>query len=151
MSLQQRAADLGLKSMNAVHRVLMALTGKRVGRQVFGMPTVELHVTGRKSGQRRSTLLTAPIFENGRIVLVASKGGDDRDPEWYRNLVARPEIELTIDGATTAWTARTATSDERAELWPRVTEVYKGYAGYQKRTERVIPLVICTPRDNAAE
>lgn len=151
MSHQHKAADLGLKSMNAAHRVLLKLTGKRVGRQVFGMPTVELHVTGRKSGQRRSTLLTAPVFEDGRIVLVASKGGDDRDPEWYRNLVEHPEAELTIDDVTTAWTARTATSAERAELWPRMTAAYKGYAAYQKRTERVIPLVICTPRNSAAD
>ncbi|HEX7133115.1 MAG TPA: nitroreductase/quinone reductase family protein, partial [Iamia sp.] len=80
------------------------------------------------------------------VVLVASKGGDDRDPLWYGNLVAQPDVEVTIAGTTTPMRARTATAEERAELWPRITTAYKGYAGYQKRTDREIPVVICEPR-----
>ena len=70
----------------------------------FGMPVVELHTVGRKSGQPRSTMLTAPVTEGDRVVLVASKGGDDRDPDWYRNLIAHPDIELTMAGLR--WPAR---------------------------------------------
>ena len=80
------------------------------------MAAVELHTIGRKSGQRRSVMLTAPVREPGRVVLVASKGGDDRHPEWYLNLVADPDVELTIDGSTKPMTARTAAGAERAEL-----------------------------------
>jgi deazaflavin-dependent oxidoreductase (nitroreductase family) len=79
-------------------------------------------------------------------VLVASKGGDDRNPDWYRNLTARPEVELTMDGRHRPMRARTATAEERDELWPRVVAAYKGYAAYQRRTDRDIPLVICEPR-----
>ena len=78
-------------------------------------------------------------------MLVASKGGDDRHPEWYRNLVAHPSVELTIGGVARRMTARTAGADERAELWPRVIAAYHGYAVYQRRTTREIPLVICEP------
>jgi deazaflavin-dependent oxidoreductase (nitroreductase family) len=77
---------------------------------------------------------------------VASKGGDDRNPDWYGNLVADPDVEVTVDGTTRPMRARTATADEKAELWPTVTQAYKGYAAYQRRTERDIPLVILEPR-----
>jgi deazaflavin-dependent oxidoreductase (nitroreductase family) len=79
-------------------------------------------------------------------VLVASKGGDDRDPDWYRNLLAHPEIELTMAGRRRPMRARRASPAEKAELWPQVVAAYHGYAGYQRRTERDIPLVICEPR-----
>ena len=79
-------------------------------------------------------------------MLVASKGGDERDPEWYRNLVADPDVELTVGGATEAMTARTATDAERAELWPRIVKASPNYAGYQRRTSRQIPVVIVEPR-----
>ncbi|MGH9114287.1 MAG: nitroreductase/quinone reductase family protein, partial [Acidimicrobiales bacterium] len=96
----------------------------------------------------RTTMLTAPVVDGTRVVLVASKGGDDRDPDWFRNAVAHPDVELTVvaTGETRKVRARVATPEERAELWPRVVASYSGYAGYQRRTQRAIPLVICEPR-----
>ena len=146
MSIEQTVIDVVTKGMNLVHRAALRATGGRLGTQVFGMPAVELHTTGRRSGQRRSVMLTAPILEPGRIVLVASKGGDDRHPDWYHNLVDQPDVEVTVDGTTTPMRARTAGTDEKAELWPTIVAAYKGYAGYQRRTERDIPVVICAPR-----
>ncbi|MFT4262893.1 MAG: nitroreductase/quinone reductase family protein [Nocardioides sp.] len=146
VSLRQRGFDLGLKGMNLAHRVVLGVSGGRLLSMAFGMQTIELHTTGRRSGQRRSVMLTAPIYDGDRVVLVASKGGDDRDPDWYRNLVADPAVAITIKGVESAWTARTATAAEKAELWPRIVAAYRGYAGYQKRTRRDIPVVICTPR-----
>jgi len=146
MSSRDTLTDLGMKTMNIAHRAVLKVSGGRILKAPFGMPTVELHTIGRKSGQRRSTLLTAPVHEAERVVLVASKGGDDRDPLWYRNLVAEPDVELTIAGKTTKMRARTADADERAELWPQITAAYKGYAGYQRKTDREIPVVICEPR-----
>lgn len=146
MSIEQTLIDGVTKGMNLVHRAALKVSGGRFGKQVFGMPAVELHTTGRKSGQRRSVMLTAPIMEPGRIVLIASKGGDDRHPDWYHNIVAQPEVEVTINGETTAMRTRTADAAEKAELWPTIVAAYKGYAGYQRRTERDIPVVICEPR-----
>lgn len=140
------AKDEIAKVVNLLHRTLMTTTKGRVGGRVAGMPTLVLHTTGRKTGKPRTTMLTAPIVEDGSIVLVASYGGDDREPMWARNLRANGDVEVTMDGERTPMAARIATAAERAELWARVTATYKGYAGYQTKTEREIPLVILEPR-----
>ena len=146
MDLGHYLADISLKTMSQVHRAIVHLSGGQVLGSVFGMPVVELHTTGRRSGLPRLTMLTAPVVDGDRVVLVASKGGDDRDPDWYRNLLAHPEIELTMAGQRQPMRARPASPQEKAELWPRVVAAYGGYAGYQRRTERDIPLVICESR-----
>lgn len=141
-------ADVSMKAMSRGHRAVLTLSRGRLLSSALGMPAVELHTTGRRSGRRRSTMLTAPIYEEHRVVLVASKGGDDRAPDWYRNLVADPDVELTVGGRTRAMRARTASPAEKAALWPRIVTAYKGYAGYQRRTSRDIPVVICEPRND---
>jgi deazaflavin-dependent oxidoreductase (nitroreductase family) len=146
MSLPHQLADIGFRAVNQVHRAIVHVTGGRMLGLFLGMPVVELHTVGRKSGLPRSTMLTAPVVDGDRIVLVASKGGDDRDPDWYRNLMAHPEIELTMDGRRRPMRGRRASPDEKAALWPRVVAAYGGYAGYQRRAKRDIPLVICEPR-----
>ena len=146
MSLQQQLADIGLKTMSQVHRAILRATGGRVLNSAFGMQVVELHTVGRKSGLPRSTMLTAPVIDGDRVVLVASKGGDDRDPDWFRNLMAHPKVELTMGGRRRPMLARRASAAEKAELWPRVVAAYRGYGTYQGRTDRDIPLVICEPR-----
>ena len=135
-----------MKGMNVVHRGVAAVSGGRLGTSVMGMTAVELHVIGRASGRRRSVMLTAPIYEPERVVLVASKGGDDRHPEWYRNLVADPDVELTVGGVRPHRPGRAADAAERAELWPGIVTAYRGYADYQRRTEREIPVVVLVPR-----
>ncbi|MDJ0337219.1 nitroreductase/quinone reductase family protein [Cryobacterium sp. PH31-O1] len=146
MTLRNRVTDLGMLAMNGAHRILLAVSGGRLGWTIGSMATVELHTIGRSSGQRRSTMLTAPIHEGDLYVLVASKGGDDRHPSWYLNLVAQPEVELTIRRVTRPFRARTASSAEKAALWPRIIAAYPGYGAYQGRTDRHIPVVICEPR-----
>ena len=140
------AKDLVFRGVNAFHPTLLRLTGGRVGRSLVGMPVVVLETVGRKSGERRSVPLTAPVVDGDTVVLVASYGGDSRHPAWYWNLTANPDVAITMNGARREMTARTATAEEKAELWPRITRAYKGYAGYQKRTDRDIPVVLLTPR-----
>ena len=120
MSTSDSLKDLQMKTMNAVHKSVLKVSGGRLGTTLGSMPGVELHTIGRTSGKRRSTMLTTPIRDDGTDVLVASKGGDDRDPDWFRNLVANPDIELTVDGEVVPLTARVATEAEKAELWPRI-------------------------------
>jgi deazaflavin-dependent oxidoreductase (nitroreductase family) len=110
------------------------------------MHVIELHTVGRTSGHVRSTMLTSPVVDGDQVVLVASKGGDDRDPDWYRNIVAHPDVELTILGERRLMRARPASTQERAILWPRVVAAYKPYDSYRRRAKRDIPLVICEPR-----
>jgi len=144
--LRKPAVDLGFKALNLVHKTTLKLTGGRWPRDLFGMPGVELHTIGRKSGQPRSSMLASPIHDEDRVVLVASKGGDERDPAWYLNLTANPDVEVTMNGETRKMRARTASPDEKAALWPDIVAIYKGYAGYQEKSGRDIPVVICEPR-----
>lgn len=134
--------------MNAVHRAVLALSRGRLGWDLGRMPVVQLHTVGRSSGLRRSTMLTAPVHGDGRYVLVASKGGDDRNPEWYENLCANPEVELTVSGETRPYRARTASESEKAELWPEIVSAYPGYDSYRRRTRRNIPVILCDPIDD---
>ena len=144
--ISNRVTDLSMRAMNGVHRAVLTLTRGRLGWKIGPMPVVELHTVGRTSGKRRSTMLTAPIHEPDRVVLIASKGGDDRHPFWYRNLVDHPDVELTENGVTRMMRARTASEAEKALLWPRIVRAYPGYGSYQRKTARDIPVVICEPR-----
>lgn len=147
MSLTDTIADVQMKTMNAIHRTLLTVSGGRFGRTIGKMPVIELTTTGRKSGQPRTVMLTAPVHEPDRYVVVASKGGDDRDPDWYRNLVADPRVTIRPVGSDMgiAMTARTAAPAEKDELWPSIVASYDGYDGYAKKTTRDIPVVICEP------
>ena len=145
MRTPNRVIDVGTWILENGHRTVLKLTGGRFPRRFLGMQPVELVTIGRKTGERRPTLLTSPLCEEGRVLLVASKGGYQDHPQWYKNLAANPEVELTIDGRTRAMRARTATPEEKAALWPGIVATYKGYAGYQRNTDRDIPVVICEP------
>jgi deazaflavin-dependent oxidoreductase (nitroreductase family) len=141
-----RLIEIGARVLESGHRGLLKLTGGRFPRSVLGMKPVELHTVGRRSGKPRSTMLTAPICSDDQVVLVASKGGHPDHPDWYKNLSANPDVELEVDDRRRPMTARTASPQEKAELWPRIVSVYKGYEGYQRSTDRDIPVVVLEPR-----
>jgi deazaflavin-dependent oxidoreductase (nitroreductase family) len=137
--------DLVLKAMNGVHRTLVRATGGIVGWEFGGMPALELTTIGRKSGQKRSVMLTAPLVEGETYVVVASRGGDDVHPAWFHNLRANPEVEVSLQGGPTeAWHATVASPEERARMWPLIANKDANYRGYQERTRREIPLVLLT-------
>ncbi|MDR2281395.1 MAG: nitroreductase family deazaflavin-dependent oxidoreductase [Gordonia sp. (in: high G+C Gram-positive bacteria)] len=146
MNLHDTTASAGAWILENGHRALLTVTGGRFPKKMLGMQTLELHTVGRKSGQRRSTMLTAPVYETDRIVVVASKGGHSDHPDWFKNLVAQPDVEVTVDDVTTEWTAHHADSAEKAALWPTIVKANPGYDGYQQRTDRDIPVVILRPR-----
>jgi deazaflavin-dependent oxidoreductase (nitroreductase family) len=139
------AKDTAARMVAGLHTSIFRATNGRVLGKVMGMPAVMLTTTGRKTGKPRTTMLTSPVHDGDTIVLVASYGGDDRNPTWFLNLRDHPEVEATMSGKRRHLRARVASAEEKAELWPRVTAAYKGYAGYQERTDRDIPLVILEP------
>lgn len=147
MDLMEAIKDTQMRTMNVVHRTVLALSGGRIGATLGNMPVYKVTTTGRVSGQARTVMLTVPVKDGDTHVFVASKGGDDRDPDWYRNMVANPEIVVeAVDGSGPIdLVARTASAEEKDELWPRIVEAYKGYAGYQRNTDRDIPVVIAEP------
>lgn len=147
MSLKATITDAGMRAINTLHRGVLAATGGRLGSRLGTMDVVELHTIGRSSGRRRTTMLTTPISDAEKLVLVASKGGSDSHPAWYLNLRSNPDVEVTVSGETRKMRARTASPEEKDELWPRIVGAYPGYARYQRKTGRDIPVVICEPRD----
>jgi deazaflavin-dependent oxidoreductase (nitroreductase family) len=133
------------RAVTKLHRQVFRATGGRVAGKALGMPVVILTTTGRTSGKPRDTMLTSPLQLGETIVLVASKGGDDREPSWCRNLRKEPRVHLAMRGLSEERVARVASEEERAELWPKVTAAHPNYAGYQRKTSREIPLVLVEP------
>lgn len=135
------------KANVAVYRWTGGLLGStwRVGAAFpRGVPVLLLTTIGRKSGQPR----TAPLLfiEDGNdVVVVASQGGLPKDPLWYRNVQANPNVEVQIKRRKTKMVARDANEEERAKLWPKLVAHYSDFASYEAWTDRVIPIVICSP------
>ena len=77
--------------------------------------------------------------------MVASKGGADEPPSWYLNLVANPDVRVQVKGDKFAARARTATPEEKPEMWRQMAEVWPAYDDYQKKTSREIPVVVLEP------
>jgi deazaflavin-dependent oxidoreductase (nitroreductase family) len=128
------------------HTTAYRLTGGLIGHRFPGAPpSLLLEHVGAKSGTKRTSPLTY-LADGDDLVLVASKGGNPRNPAWFHNLRAHPDVTVQVGSKRRAVRARVATPEERERLWPKVVDLYGGYAGYQRRTEREIPLVILEPR-----
>ena len=119
-------------------------TDGRIGYIWRGAPTLILTTTGRSSGEPRSTPV---IFgeDDGRYVVVASKGGAPEDPGWYRNLSEHPEVEVQAKADRFRARARTAEGEERERLWRMMAAIWPAYDDYQAGTTRDIPVVIIEP------
>jgi deazaflavin-dependent oxidoreductase (nitroreductase family) len=131
------------RAVTTVHTQVYRRTGGKLGGKVGSTTMGLLTTTGRKSGQSRTTPLNI-MADGDRWLLVASYGGDDRDPQWYRNLQANPEATIQLGAETIPVRATVATPEEKKTLWPKVVGVYKGYEGYQRKTSRDIPVVVLT-------
>ena len=138
--------DPAAKVVNLLHRSLFTVTKGKLGGKVMGMEAVVLTTTGRKTGEKRQTMLTAPVVDGDKVYLVASWGGGPKNPMWFLNLQANPNVEITRNGTDTKpMVGRILSPEEKQAIWPRITESYKGYAGYQEKTDRDIPVIEFTP------
>ena len=119
-------------------------TGGAEGHEWRGTSVLILTTTGRKSGEQRSTPL---IYQerDGSYVIVASKGGSPDHPAWYLNLSEQPEVTVQVRDRRFPARARTATAQERSELWSLMTDTWPAYDDYQRKTEREIPVVVLEP------
>jgi deazaflavin-dependent oxidoreductase (nitroreductase family) len=127
-----------------LHAALYRWTGGRVGHAAGHLTNLLLTTTGRKSGEPRTVPLT--YFRDGaRYVLVASNGGSDRDPAWWRNLARTPRATVQVRDQTFDVVAREADAAERARLWPQLKALNPFYARYEEVTRRQIPVVILDP------
>ena len=136
-----------LRRVMAGHMLIYRASGGLIGHRVpFAPPTLLLTHVGAKSGQKRVSPLTYTKGDGDDLVLVASKGGYPKNPAWFHNLRAHPDTVVQVGREHRPVHARVATEEERERLWPRVVDNYGGYAQYQRRTERKIPLVILERR-----
>ena len=128
------------------HTLAYRGTGGRIGHRFPGAPpSLLLDHVGAKSGKRRtSPLVYAKDGKN--VVIVASKGGYPKHPAWFHNLRANPDTTIQVGAERRPVRAHVANPQERKRLWPKVVRTYGGYADYQRRTEREIPLVVLEPR-----
>ena len=133
-----------INALASANKRVYRLTGGRIGGRMGKAPILILHHVGRKSGAQRETPVNY-LAEGDRLVVVASKGGVDQHPAWFHNLMAAPEATVEIGRDRRRVRPRIAEDPERAELWPRLVEIYPPYAEYQAFTERRIPVVVLEP------
>jgi deazaflavin-dependent oxidoreductase (nitroreductase family) len=132
-------------AMTKLNTALFRATRGRIGGRFGKADILLLHHVGARSGTAR----VAPLIylpDGDDLVLVASKGGSDRNPAWFHNLKAHPDTEVELRRQRRHVHARVATEEERERLWPRLVEIWRPYDDYQSYTERRIPLVILEPR-----
>lgn len=145
-------ADLSSRAQNAVGKVVTkahssvyrATGGKFVGTMGNGRPILLLNTIGRKSGQKRTHPLLY-LADGENMVIVASAGGAPKHPAWYLNLKANPETTVEVGDREVRVRAEEASPEEKSRLWPGLVRMYGGYAGYQRKTDREIPVVILHP------
>jgi len=132
------------KTLRHLDRGVLALSG---GRQtatslLAGLPVIFLTTTGAKSGQPRTTPLICGV-DGGRLVLFATNFGGAKNPAWYYNLRANPQVMVSYRGQSAGYLAREATPDERERYWPMADAIYAGYTAYRERaSHREIPVVV---------
>lgn len=142
---QERIGSIAIRLMTAVNVWLFRLTGGRLGATFpGGAPVCLVTVLGKKSGQPRTVALLY-LMDGNDVVLVASKGGMSHHPAWYHNMMANPDVQVEIGGATRRMRVRRASQEEKTRLWPRLTAMYPSYDQYQARTTREIPVLILSP------
>ena len=144
--IPNRREALGIKAFSGFHRIVYSLTGGRLLGVVAGAPVLLLTTTGHRTGKQRTKPLLY-LMEDGAYVVVASYAGRLANPAWYRNLQSHPDALIQVNHRRLLVMAETVPADVRAGLWPKLTAMYPGYADYQARTRREIPVVILRPAD----
>ena len=120
--------------------------GGKVGGRFEGRNLLLLHTTGARTGQARTNPL-AYLADGDRFVVFATKAGAPRNPDWYHNVIAHPEVTIEVGTETFPVRARVATGGEREELWARQVALFPAFGDYGERTERAIPVVVLERTD----
>ena len=124
---------------------LYRLSGGRLGGKMIRKPVLLLTTTGRRSGQSRSTVVLF-VADGEDIVVIGSNAGNERPPAWALNLLANPDAEVQIRSERRRVRARVAEGDERAELWSRMNDGYRGFDDYRARTNREMKVFVLERR-----
>ncbi|HKU42185.1 MAG TPA: nitroreductase family deazaflavin-dependent oxidoreductase [Polyangiales bacterium] len=122
------------------HVLLYQLSGGKLGSTMRGHPVLILATRGRKSGAIRRVPV-APYIDGDKVYIIASLGGAPNHPAWYHNLKSNPEVEVQMSGQTWKAKARDLPEPERTQTWQKVVAAMPGFADYQRKTSRIIPVV----------
>ena len=136
--------DATARRLSRAHAWAYRLSRGHLGRRLVNNDMLLLTTRGRRTG-RGHTVPLLYLQDGGVVVVIASWGGRDYHPEWFHNLAADPEVTVNIGGVTRRVRARVAHGPERTTWWERALFAYSGYADYQGRTDREIPIVILDP------
>jgi deazaflavin-dependent oxidoreductase (nitroreductase family) len=136
-----------LKTIVSISIFFYKLTGGAIGGKMQSMSVLLLTTTGRKSGKMR-TIPLGSFRDGSGYVVIASYGGLPQNPAWFLNLQSNPEAAIQVRRQKIRVKAETTSPEKRQELWARLLEIAPGYANYQKRTSREIPVVILHPIDS---
>lgn len=132
-----------VRGIMTVVRWVHRLTGNKLG----GQPLLHLHTVGAKSGQPRTSVVMAFADGDNSWLIVGSRAGTAGHPSWIHNIAANPDrIEVEVQGRKAAVTAQTLSGEERAAAWERITTAQPRFAGYEQKTDRLIPVVRLTAR-----
>lgn len=136
--------DVTARCLSRLHAALYRATSGRLGKRLVRNDMLLLTTRGWKTGAPHTVPLLY-LREGTTLVVIASWGGRDRHPDWYRNLMADPSAVVNVTGSEVQVAGRTARGKEREMWWQRATDAYHGYEAYQRRTEREIPVVVLEP------
>jgi deazaflavin-dependent oxidoreductase (nitroreductase family) len=141
-----RAVKLGpsLRLFWRLHKWILRVSRGRLLARVDGLPVLVLHTVGRSTGQPRMNALSY-VREGENFVVVGSYAGAEVHPAWYLNLKANPETFVDVRGKRIRVKMNEASGQQAQDLYARFVQIQPGYAEYQKRTERKIPVVVLQP------
>ncbi len=134
-----------LKVFSSLNEKVYRWSNGRLMGKLAGYDVCLVTMTGAKSGKKRIMPLMYVPYQDG-VILVASQGGAPKNPVWYNNLVAHPDIEVQYKSKKMKLRARQVDAEEKARVWPICCEYYPDYALYQERSARDIPVFVCEPR-----
>ena len=143
---QERTMNVLIRWITDVNVWLLARSNGRIGTRFLGVAVLLLTTVGRRSGEARIT----PLFylrAGENLVVVASRGGTSRNPDWYQNIESTPQVTIQIAEQTRAMMARPANEEERQELWPKLVSMFRVWERFQQRSSRNFPVVILSPAD----
>lgn len=132
--------DDRVRRLSKLHQLIFRATGGRVGKRLVDNDMLLLTTIGRETGEEHTVPLLY-LRDGERLVVIASYGGRPRHPDWYLNLRSDPTVKVRTSDEEWVGLATSASPEERDEWWDRAVEAYEGYASYQSKTARKIPIV----------
>jgi deazaflavin-dependent oxidoreductase (nitroreductase family) len=136
---------VGPKVLPPVEQLLDRLSGGKLQFSALLVPSLVLHSTGARSGEQRDTYLMYTPDGQGRAIVAGSAFAQDRHPAWTYNLLAHPDVTISVRGRTMPVRATLIGDDERDATWARIEEQWPGYRHYERDSGRVVRLFRLQP------